>query len=438
MNGFDINKIKNKLLIKYGFFGSAIAGVSLIPSKITKTAATNGNSILYNIDYMCTLTEDEQFSVFAHEVCHIAFNHIPKMEGKDKDVWNTATDACINRLLRNSGQIMPEGTVDMDEADIYNAEELYEILIKEKNENKQKNNQNENNETNKSEDGSQSSDHSLWDDALKKYKEDKEKTPENEEEIEKEKRQKEREKLGDLGEKEAFKQNREQKKENLKKLMEKLQKKANGAGNDVSSKSIKIEDVGNTDNLIQWCRHLNESITYSLDWSFEDAEIENGILTPNLIKIPYSETEIILDASSSISEILLKNFLKECKSILKVSKMKVGFFDTKFYGFKEIKKEEDIEKLTIPRGGGTDFKVANSSFSRSCTNKIIFTDADDRENFGDKYGKIINNLPKNNIIWVVFGNIEIAPKGGKVIRINDEDLKRLCNLETEDTNYKRR
>ena len=55
------------------------------------------------------------------------------------------------------------------------------------------------------------------------------------------------------------------------------------------------------------------------------------------------ETEIVLDTSGSINEILLKNFLRECKNILQHTKLKVGCFDTEFYGFHEIRTEEDIE-----------------------------------------------------------------------------------------------
>ena len=445
MNNFDINKIKNKLLIKYGFFGSAIAGVELIPSEAIETAATNGEKILYNIEYMNHLTEDEQFFVFTHEVSHIAFNHIPKSEGKDREIWNTATDACVNKLLCNSGHTAPEGAVYMDEADIYNAVEIYEILMKKKqdnnssdknmsessNENSKYDSDNETTNKESSEKQKNSSDHSLWEEGLKKYKENENKTPENEEEKQIKRRQKEREKLADLGENEGFEQNKEKNKEDLKKLLKELKEKSSGAGSNTSNKNIKMNNIGNTDNLIEWHKYLRESITYLVDWSFEDSEIENGVLTPNLIKEPFSETEIVLDASDSVSEILLKNFLRECKSIIRVSKIKAGFFDTKFYGFNEIKKEEDIEKLIIPRGGGTDFKIAVNSFSRNCTNKIIFTDGDDRQSYGDEYGNIINNLPYDNIIWVVFGNITIKPRGGKVIKISEEDLKRLCNLEKE-------
>ena len=54
------------------------------------------------------------------------------------------------------------------------------------------------------------------------------------------------------------------------------------------------------------------------------------------------ETEIVLDTSGSIDDKLLRNFLRECKNILNFYKIKVGCFDTKFYGFTEIKNMKDI------------------------------------------------------------------------------------------------
>ena len=126
------------------------------------------------------------------------------------------------------------------------------------------------------------------------------------------------------------------------------------------------------------------------------------------------ETEIVLDTSGSVSESLLKNFLRECKNILKHTKLKVGCFDTEFYGFREIRNEADIENMKFEGGGGTDFDVAIDAFTRRVENKIIFTD-----------GKA--SMPKTslNVIWIVFDGKKIEPKGGRVIYITPEQLDKL-------------
>ena len=47
-----------------------------------------------------TFLTDEQIFVFAHEVCHIAFDHILRSEGKVSSIWNISTDAVINAFLK--------------------------------------------------------------------------------------------------------------------------------------------------------------------------------------------------------------------------------------------------------------------------------------------------------------------------------------------------
>ena len=117
---------------------------------------------------------------------------------------------------------------------------------------------------------------------------------------------------------------------------------------------------------------------------------------------------------------LLKNFLRECKNILQHTKLKVGCFDTKFYGFHDIRTEEDIENMKFVGGGGTNFNAAVNAFSRQVENKIIFTDG-----CADMPDMTIN------AIWIVFGDKKIDPKGGRVINITKEQLDRLLSCEIE-------
>jgi len=128
------------------------------------------------------------------------------------------------------------------------------------------------------------------------------------------------------------------------------------------------------------------------------------------------KTEILLDTSGSINKTLLINFLRECKNILQASRLKVGCFDTEFYGFTEIKKVEDIDNMNILGSGGTDFNVAVNAFSKRVENKIIFTDGE-----AEMPDKVID------AIWIVFGERKISPKGGKTIYINEEKLEQLEN-----------
>ena len=547
----DIDSIKRKLLIKYPTFGSVIANLEFKASKDIATAGTNGKVLLYNPKFIDSLSEKQQIFIFAHEVCHVAFEHIFRSEGKDKRCWNTATDAVINALLQQDGLEMPEKTievngelktvkdgVDIPEAINYDAEEMYNKLLEEKKKQEQQSQQGnqgqqdsqgsqgqqnsqdsqeqqgsqgsqgqensqdsqeqqgsqgsqgqQNSQDNQEQQGSQGSQgqensqdsqeqqnsqgsqgqqnsqnnqgqqkqgnqqgqnsqsqqeetdvghdtHSLWDKAIEERKKEqqketekkeqeqrqtkkKEKTEKTEgkEQEEKEKREsEEKSKFVKQGERETFKQNKIERRKQLQELSRELaNKSSHEAGDGIHREGKKLSDIGIATPLIDWRKLLRQAIRYDEEYTRKNARMRNGYFRHRIEQIPMPEAEILLDTSGSVSEVLLKNFLRECKNILDNSKVKVGCFNTEFHGFTELKRPEDIDNMSFPIGGGTDFNAAVGAFSRKAPNKIIFTD-----------GKA--PMPREtvrNVIWVVFGDEKINPKGGKVINITGEQLSRL-------------
>ena len=468
---YDIAALKRKMLVKYPFFGSVVASVGYKENKDIPTAGTDGETIYYNPEYLEGLSVEEQTFIFSHEVCHIAFNHILRSEGKNPELWNIATDGVINQFLKRDGLKMASGGVDMAEAINYDAEQLYEKLLQEKQQRCQGNSQqNQQGNQQQSSGGSQSGNnqqqslsplqgnsgsgssqeqsggesaedsqkedkskqdvghntHSMWEQAVKKHKEQQEKADKekslSKESLEKDKTEFERkqEELEGMGEKDAFKKNLEDKKKQLEELKEAISKQASHAGASTSRNIRTVNDIGTAKSIIDWRYILREAIKYDVDWSYKNATLEDGVVSANLEEQPMPETEIVLDTSGSINEVLLKNFLRECKNILQHTKLKVGCFDTEFYGFHEIRTEEDIENMQFEGGGGTDFNVAVKSFSRRVENKIIFTDGE-------------ASMPDMQLdaIWIVFGGERIKPKGGRVIHITPEQLDRLYSYKIE-------
>ena len=490
---YDIAALKRKMLVKYPFFGSVVASVGYKENKDIPTAGTDGETIYYNPEYLEGLSVEEQTFIFSHEVCHIAFNHILRSEGKNPELWNIATDGVINQFLKRDGLKMAPGVVDMAEAINYDAEQLYEKLLQEKqqrqqqsgqgnsqqnhqqssggsqseNNQQQPQSQQDNGETqnqqqpqsqqqgNLGSGGSQGQEkqsqeqsggesgedsqkedkskqdvghdtHSMWEQAVKKHKEQREKTDKKEslldkllgKDKEKTELEKKQEELESMGEKDAFKKNLEDKKKQLEELKEAISKQASQAGTSTNRDIRTVNNIGTAKPLIDWRYVLREAIKYDVDWSYKNATLEDGVVNANLEEQPMPETEIVLDTSGSINEVLLKNFLRECKNILQHTKLKVGCFDTEFYGFHEIRTEEDIEKMRFEGGGGTNFDVAVGAFSRRVENKIIFTDGE----------ASMPDMPLD-AIWIVFGSKKINPKGGKVIHIDNEQLERLYNYQ---------
>ena len=73
---YDIEVLKRKMLVKYPFFGSVVSNVKYKETEDVQTAGTDGKVIYYNPKFLESLSVEEQTFIFAHEVCHIAFNHI--------------------------------------------------------------------------------------------------------------------------------------------------------------------------------------------------------------------------------------------------------------------------------------------------------------------------------------------------------------------------
>ena len=452
----DIESIKRRLLVKYPLFGSVVANSKFIAEESIETAGTDGKNIYYNPKFIESVTNDQQTFIFAHEICHIAFNHIFRSEGKDKELWNIATDSVINAFLKQDGLPIFEGGFDIPDAINYDAEEMYKKILEEKqqqsndtkqtvdgqqksqskqqnssnNENLQgqdKQSQNQSNselEENSNEENQQQDvghdTHSMWNKAVEKMRQQQNHLDEKQEQ--------ENKNSSEIDEKETFKQNKIERKKQLEELRKALVSQSHGYGDKTNSERRNITNIGTSDPIIDWRRLLKEAVKYDVDWSYQNAEIEDGVVTAYLEEIPRPETEIVLDTSDSINETLLKNFLRECKNILQTSKVKVGCFDTKFYGFTEIKNVSDIDNLAFYGGGGTNFNVAVNAFTRRVENKIIFTDG-------------WASMPSTpmDAIWIVFGDRKIEPAGGKVIYIDDRQLERLYNYQiTNETKGKSR
>ena len=275
---YDIEALKRKMLVKYPFFGSVVAGVKYKEVRSVGTAGTDGKTIYYNPDFLEKLSTDKQTFIFAHEVCHIAFNHILRSEGKNSQIWNTATDAVINQFLKRDGLKMVEGGVDIADAINYDAEQLYNKMMQE-----------QENKTNQSSSGNGQQDqnrpkqdvghdtHSLWEDAVKKHKEEQTKSSEKKENSldkllnrkkeenpkEKTEIEKKQEELEEMGEKDAFKKNRDEKKQQLEELKQAIAKQASTPGTSTNRDIRTVSDIGTAKPLIDWRYILREAIIYS-------------------------------------------------------------------------------------------------------------------------------------------------------------------------------
>lgn len=111
---FDLNMHTFRLLQQEPFFASLSRRIHKAPSKHIPTAGVRINpksaqfEMLYNPDFMGSLTDKEKLGVLMHEFYHIIFEHVTTRlpsEGMSMK-WNVATDLAINSHIMD---MLPEG-----------------------------------------------------------------------------------------------------------------------------------------------------------------------------------------------------------------------------------------------------------------------------------------------------------------------------------------
>ena len=369
--------IINELLIKFPVFKLFIDSLEFAEDRNEKTASTNGRAVYYNSAFFERIPEDIRVTVTAHELLHISLKHLDRMKDRNIEVWNYATDSVINQMLKKHGFQLLDGMIDCPDAASMSAEEYYEKMINDPNLDSIL----EVYRDKKQQYDSVISTHEHWGKEFldKDIPNFDEKTFEsvNDSLIEAENR----EFLNKLNGKQEFEQ---------------------------------LGRIEENNPILDWKNFLRKHSkkVISADYNFFKGEFdENGIYY-----YPYElekgcEVEILLDTSGSVDDNLVRNFLRECKSILEGAKLKIACFDDKFYGFEEIKHSSDIDNFEIKGRGGTNFDVAVSAFSSKSKIKIIFTDG-------------IATMPKKNldVIWIVYSDFKINPPGGTVININKDEI----------------
>src|SRR5215469_12849449 len=123
-----IQKARTALLLDHPFFGSLLYRLKDRESRAIKTMATDGVSLLWNPEFVETLTAATLAGTLAHEVMHPALHHHLRRSGRDPKRWNVACDYAINPLLVNAGLKLPEGVLVEDRFRGMSAEQIYNLL----------------------------------------------------------------------------------------------------------------------------------------------------------------------------------------------------------------------------------------------------------------------------------------------------------------------
>ena len=503
----DLEKVKKAVIRRYPIAASlALEGVDIELSTRIPTACVvgerNKDGVLevkkmeVNPEFFDLLTFSERVFVLAHECCHIALKHFkratkkPDMDAEKKyqeycekesdprkcelkknllyrkyhNIWNIATDACINAFLKKDGLAFPNNVVDpktgekmqfvdMEDGNFKSAEKIYDYLVqkdeeKQKEKEKEKQQQQNSNgqdgqgepqegqgnnqqQPSSSDSSSNSSSTSLDDVDIDDYQgidshddwtgeeDENNKTDSNNQENS-DNGQPQDSDEDDIDEEDIFNKELEEresknKSKNQNDLKDAFAKLRGGLG---MGNPMKIKPVISWKDLLVGTLEKTEEVWGNRRSSRfnPNARIEERTFEG------MPEVEVIMDSSGSVSNTLLIGFLLQLYPLFESvydeeeTTIRVGCFGSKFTGFTTIRSKSDIEKYNPEATGGTDFEVAATSFSKDPggqITKIVFTDGE----LGHS-----QRTRANDIIWIVFGNkMNFNPVGGRVIRVSDKE-----------------
>ena len=363
------------LLLRHPFFGNMATRLKIEDAtEWCATAATDGRHLYYNRDFFADLSVKQVEFVVAHEILHNVFEHMLRVEGRDRKIWNIAADYSVNGTLTRDriGEAPPKIKIFHDTNHYGKSSEQ------------------------------------IYDEIYEQY---------DDEELEA---------LGELldehidWEKEGKNGQPAYSKEELKQIRDEIKEammtaaQAAGAGNVPAEIGRMIKEL--TEPKMNWREILRQQIqsTIKNDYTFMRPNRKGWHMSAILPGTNYDETIDIcigIDMSGSIGDDQAKDFISEIKGIMdeyKEYKIKLWCFDTKVYNEQDFDGYgEDIMEYEVKGGGGTEFD-ANWDYMKQHDimpkKFIMFTDGYPYGSWGDE-----NYC---DTFFVIHGNNSVVPPFG--------------------------
>lgn len=376
------------LLLKASFFGNLATRLKLVNAdEWCATAATDGRNFYYNTRFIKMLRPKEVEFLFGHEVLHCVYDHFGRRGDRNPQLWNIADDFCVNADLKKHhvGEFITSVPCLYDHKyDGMSAEEVYDILYEKAD--KIDINDLLNKMIDDHMDGDDEQDGSGGDG--------------NEE---------------GKGRPRLTKEERQQIKDEIKEAML-AAASASDAGNIPAGVKRLIQDL--TEPKMNWRELLRMQLesTIKSDFTWMRASRKGwhmDAVMPGMKVDPMIDIAIAIDASGSIDERMLKDFLGEVQGIMDsfpAYKIHVITFDTDAYNPAQYDSDnlDDICDYEVAGGGGTDFDCI---FKYLKDNEIepkrlvVFTDGYPFGSWGDE------NYA--DTVWILHGTTSIVPPWGQ-------------------------
>lgn len=384
------------LLLRASFFGNLATRLKLVNAdEWCTTAATDGRNFYYNSRFIDMLKPKEVEFLFGHEVLHCVYDHMGRRGDRDPMLSNIAADYCVNADLKKHrvGEFIT--TVPC----LYEAkyegmsyEEVYDDLYK----NAKKIN---------------------LSDLIDKLLDDHIDGDEN------------GEGSGGSGDKDGngrpklSQAEKDAIRDEIKEAVLAAAAASDGAGNLPAGVRRMIEDM--TAPKMNWQELLRMQLesTIKSDYTWMRASRRGwhmDAIMPGMQLEPMIDIAVSIDASGSIGERMLKDFLGEISGIMDqfpAYKIHVVTFDTRVYNPRQYDSEnlDSIADYEVEGGGGTDFDCVFEYFKENDIQPkrhIMFTDGYPGGSWGDE-----NYC---DTVFIMHGTTSIVPPFGQFAYYDEE------------------
>jgi predicted metal-dependent peptidase len=388
------------LLLKASFFGNLATRLRLINAdEWCATAATDGRHFYYNSRFVNLLRPKEIEFLFGHEVLHCVYDHFGRRGERDPQIWNIANDYCVNGDLKkhNVGEFITSVPCLYDRKyEGMSSEEVYDDLM----ENAQKISLDDLVKQ-------------LLDDHLDGGGDDGEGDGGDSEG--KDGKGKSRPRLSEE-EKQAIR-------DEIKEAVLAAAATVDGAGNLPAGVKRMIKDL--TEPQMNWREllRMNLESTIKSDYTWMRSSRKGwhmDAVMPGQKNDDMIDIAVALDASGSISEVMLKDFLSEIQGIMDsfpAYKIHVVTFDTDAYNPAQYDSDnlDDICDYEIKGGGGTDFDCVYNYLKNEEIQPrrlIMFTDGYPFGSWGDE--------EYCDTTFIIHGSTTIIPPFGTYAYYDEE------------------
>jgi len=126
------SRIKAALILlrsQHPFFGTLALYCNVRVVSTIDSAATDGENLFLNPDFISKLNKNELLGVLVHEILHMALLHNQRRSTRDPILWNIAADIVVNGMILDlTNYKLPNGAIHCKNLSQLSVEEVYEKL----------------------------------------------------------------------------------------------------------------------------------------------------------------------------------------------------------------------------------------------------------------------------------------------------------------------